>query len=116
MQWAIGMHTKAYTGYDGTAHEEKTQIFRCPFEFRQIVYYVYKQERAFRKPRWVVRKDRVASVWATNIFGVRLDTGDYIDEKMFNRLFVTKEEAIEFCLKKNQQANVKVYNEESWRL
>lgn len=116
MQWAIGMHTKAYTTHDGVAHEAKTQIFKCPFEFRQIVYYVYKQERAFRKPRWVVRKDRVGSVWATNIFGVRLDSGDCVTEEMFDRLFTNKTEAIEFCLKKNQQVNVKVYNEDSWTL
>ena len=114
MKWAIAMHTKEYTSYDGVKHEAETKLFKCPFEFRQVVYYVYKQERPFRKPRWVVRKDRISSVWATNIFGVRLEDGDCIDEKMFDRLFTDKEAAIEFCLKKNQHSKVKIYNEYSY--
>ena len=109
MQWTVTMHTKEYTDYDGFVHEAATKTFECPFEYRQEVYYVYPQERAFRKTRWVVLKTRISSVWATNIFGVRLDNGDYVDEDWFYRIFTKREEAIEFCLKKNQHLKVKIY-------
>ena len=108
MKWTVTMHTKEYTDYDGVIHEASTQTFECPFEYRQEVYYVYPEERMFRKTRWVVRKTRISSVWATNIFGVRLDCGDYIHEDWFYRLFTNKEDAIEFCLKKNQHLKVKI--------
>ena len=111
MQWEITMHKNAYTSYDGVKHEASTQVFKCPFELHQVVYYVYEQERIFRSPIWVIRKDRVSSVWATNVFGVRLLDGDYITEDSFDRLFTDKEAALEFCAKKNQHAKVKIYNQ-----
>ena len=111
MNWTITMHSKERTDYDGFVHEAKTTTFECPFEFRQTVYYAYPLERMFRKTRWVVRKTNISSVWASNIFGVRLDCGDYIHEDLFYRLFTDKESAIDFCTKKNQQLKVKIYGD-----
>lgn len=110
MNWTVTMHTKEYTDYAGVVHEAATKTFECPFEYRQEVYYAYPQYRTFRKTRWVVLKTKISSVWATNIFGVRLDSGEWVDEDWFYRIFTNKEDAIEFCLKKNNQAKVKVYD------
>ena len=109
MTWTVTMHINAYADYDGTMHAADTKTFECPFECFQDVYYAYPEERMFRKTRWVVRKSSISSVWATNMFGVCLDTHEHIPEDMFHRLFTDKEAAIEFCLKKNNQAKVKVY-------
>ena len=110
MKWTVTISAKEYTDYDGVVHDAATKTFECPFEYYQDVYYVYREKKPFRKARWVARKSRVSSIWATNIFGVRLDNGEWIDEDMFYRLFTDKEEAIEFCLKKNQHSQIKIYD------
>ena len=110
MKWTITTHIKQYTDYDGFVHEEKTKTFECPFEYHQDVYYVYPERHLFRKDKWVIRKSMITEVWATNIFGVCLDNGYHIHEDWFYMLFTNKEDAIEFCLKKNQQSKVKIYN------
>ena len=111
MKWTITTHIKQYTDYDGYVHEAKTETFECPFEYRQEVYYAYPKERLFRKTKWVILKTRISSVWATNCFGVCLEyDGNHIHEDLFYRLFTNKEDAIEFCLKKNRQSKVKIYN------
>lgn len=105
MKWII-------TTYAGVSDgEESIDTFECPFRYFQTVYYVYPQHRLFRKDRWVISRNRVTEVWATNIFGVCLDDGNHIHEGLFDRLFIDKEAAIEFCLKKNQQSKVKIYND-----
>ena len=112
MKWTVTKHTKEYTDYGGVVHEAETKIFECPFEFLQTVYYAYPKERLLRKPTWVIVKTRISSVWATNIFGVCLEyDNNHIHEDWFYRLFTDKESAIEFCLKKNQQSKVKIYND-----
>lgn len=110
MKWTVTISSSEYTDYDGFVHDAKTKTFECPFEVGQNVYYVYPEIRMFRKDRWVVRKSRVCEVWATNIFGVCLDNENHIDEGLFYRIFEDKESAIEFCLKKNNQAKVKIYD------
>lgn len=110
MNWTITMHSPEYTDYDGFVHKEDVKTFECPFEFHQTVYYVYREKKPFRKAKWVARKSIVTSVWATNIFGVCLDNNEHITQNWFNRLFDDREAAIEFCLKKNNQAKVKVYD------
>ena len=110
MKWTVTMNINGYTDYGGVVHEAATKTFECPFEYCQEVYYVYREKKPFRKERWVARKSRVSSVWATNIFGVCLDNNEHITENWFNRLFEDREAAIEFCLKKNNQAKVKVYD------
>ena len=83
--------------------------FECPFELFQLIYYVNKRERLFRKPEWVVESHRVTGVVITNTLNLYLDNKGYIDQSRFNRVFTNKEDAIEFCLKKNQQSKVKVF-------
>lgn len=111
MEWIITMHSPEYIDYDGYVQEEKTKIFKCPFEFHQDIYYAFKKHRFLRKPKWAIYKGYVLSVWATNIVGVQLDNGWHIDEYNFDRLFTDRESAIEFCLKKNQQSKIKIYND-----
>lgn len=113
MKWTVAIHTQKYTDYDEKTVQVKDDVktFECPFKFHQDVYYVYPEHRLFKKDRWVIRKSIITEVWATNIFGVALDGGHHIHEDLFYRLFINKEEAIEFCLKKNQQSKVKIYNE-----
>lgn len=113
MKWTVTMHTVEYAPDDDDNYvnkEEKTNTFECPFEYRQDVYYVFREKKPFRKERWVARRSEVVSVWATNMFGVCLDNNEHITQDMFNRLFEDREDAIEFCLKKNNQAKVKVYD------
>ena len=112
MNWTITINTKEYTDYKGVVHEAETKTFECPFEYRQDVYYVYPKERLFRKTKWVILKTKIRSVWATNCFGVSLEyDNNHIDEDLFYRLFTDKEAAIEFCLQKNRQSKVKIYND-----
>ena len=102
MKWIITM----YSG-----DKEINHVFECPFESTQTVYYAYPQKRLFRQDRWVIRKSRVVSVWATNCCGICLDNSEWISEDWFYRLFTDKESAIEFCLRKNQHEKVKIYNQ-----
>ena len=82
-----------------------------PFECRQIVYYAHKKKWWKKNSKWVVSVCVVTGMWATNTYGVVLEDGEHICECEFDRLFTTKEEAIEFCLKKNAHAKVKIYGE-----
>lgn len=111
MNYKLTLYTKERVDYDGYKYEAKEWHFDCPFESGQNVYYAYLERRLFRKNKWVVRKSRIVGIWATNIYGVTLDNNEHIHEDLFDRLFVDREEAIEFCLKKNRQAKVKIYNE-----
>jgi predicted lipase len=90
--------------------KEISHVFECPFKLGQTVYYTYPLKRLFRKDKWVVRKSKIIEVWATNCFGVCLDDCNHIPEDWFYRIFIDKESAIEFCLKKNQREKVKIYN------
>ena len=112
MKWTVISNYEERTDYDGFVYKAKTETFECPFEYMQDVYYVYKKDRLFRKPKWVVLKTRIRSVWATNCFGVSLEYDNRcITENEFDRLFTDRESAIEFCLKKNNHSKVKIYND-----
>jgi hypothetical protein len=90
-------------------NNEINKTFECPFSLGQIVYYTYPLKRLFRKDKWIVRKSRIIEFWVTNTFGVCLDDSNHIPEDWFYRLFTDKDEAVEFCLKKNQRLTVKIY-------
>lgn len=75
-----------------------------PFDFFEEVWYCYKKRK-----RYVVRKSFISGIWATNIAGVTLDNGWQISESEFDMLFKNKDDAIDWCLKKNQRATVKIY-------
>ena len=48
------------------------------------------------------------SIWASNVVGVELDNGERICDHSFDRLFVDREAAIDFCLRQNEKAKVKI--------
>ena len=110
MKWTVTIGSEEFTDYDGFKHDAWSKTFEYPFECWQDVYYAYKENRFFRKPRWVIRKSKITGIWATNCFGVCLDNNEHIVEDSFDRLFTDKEAAIDFCLKKNRQLKVKIYN------
>lgn len=114
MDWQITIHIPEYTDLNGMHYEESTETFVCPYRSGELVYYAFKEKKFLRKPKWVIRKSEVYSVWATNTFGVKLDNDWCIHKSDFNKLFTDREEAIEFCLKKNRQQKVKIYNKD-WR-
>lgn len=98
MSWTITMHE-----LDGS------KTYDIPFECRQVVYYAHKKKWWKRKSEWVVSVCVVTGMWVTGVYGVILDDNEYIPFCDFDQLFTDKEEAIEFCLKQNTYAKVKVY-------
>ena len=100
MKWKVEMHMK----------DSSVETFECPFEYGQVVWYAYPEHRLFRKDRWVVVRNRVSEVWTTNCFGIALENGTHILEEWFDRVFTDKDAAIDFCIKKNMQHKIKVYN------
>lgn len=110
MNYKLTLYTKEFIDWDGYKHEAKEWNYDCPFNSGQIVYYAYLEKHLLRKNRWVVRRSEIHGIWATNTYGVILDNNNHIDHSWFDRLFTNREEAIEFCLKKNQQSKVKIYN------
>lgn len=113
MKWTATVYEEEYVPYDekSVKLERKEHTFECPFECGQDAYYVYRERRLFSKDRWVVRKSRIIGIWATISFGVILDNDERISECLFDRLFTNKEEAVDFCIKKNQGLKIKIYNE-----
>ena len=87
-----------------TKEHTKHKEFDIPFEFHENVWYCHK-----RFGKYVVRESEIRGIWATNIVGVILDNNWHIWEDEFNRLFTNKNEAIDWCVKQNQRATVKVY-------
>lgn len=83
--------------------------FSIPFKVQQVVYYAHKDKPWKKRPKWVVSICVVTGVWATNTYGVFLDSGEQIPYGHFDVLFADKEEAIEYCIKKNAHSKVKVY-------
>jgi hypothetical protein len=104
MDWAVTIHTPKVTDYDGMVYEDTTKHYFIPYNSRQDVYYAFKKRK-----KWVLKKRYVTGMWATNTYGVTLNDGDHIPADLFYRLFIDKNEAIEFCLKKNEQSKVKIY-------
>lgn len=113
MKWTATIYEEEYIPCDETTVklERKEHIFECPFECGQDIYYAYREHYLFRKDKWVIRKSRIIGTWATINFGVILDNDERIPEFLFDRLFTNKEEAVEFCVKKNQALKIKIYNE-----
>ena len=104
MDWAVTIHTPKRNTWDGVVYEDTTEHHFIPYTCRQDVYYAFKKRK-----KWVLKKRRVTGMWATNTYGVTVDDGDHIPVDLFCRLFIDKNEAIEFCLKKNEHQKVKIY-------
>lgn len=101
-EWAIIMHDKI------TDH---TQAYIIPFHYQQMVYYVHKKEWWKQNSKWVVEKRFITGVWAGSVYGVTLDNNEQIAFCDFDQLFTDREEAIEFCVKKNKHAKIKIYGD-----
>ena len=116
MEWTIKIHYPERIEHDGNITPECTEEYTIPFKCSQIVYYAHKKKFWKKNSNWVLTKSRVVGVWATNTYGVEIIDnehifGNRIDESQFKYLFTDRDEAIEFCLKKNAQTKVKIYGE-----
>lgn len=85
--------------------------YNIPFDFHDIVYYVYCGYRIFGREKWKIRKCSIEGIWATNCVGVILDNGYHVSEHNFDRLFKHREDAIMFYLEKQKMSKVKIRNE-----
>lgn len=111
MKWIIKMITPECTAYDGVKEEHKEIDHEIPFDYFSEVYYVHRKKWWKTNSPFVITKSRVTGVWATNTFGVILSGENHVSEAEFNRIFTDREEAIEYCLKKNEHRKVKIYGE-----
>ena len=100
MSWTITTH---YLDEDVCQHIE--------FDLGQTVYYDHKKNPWKSNSKWVLEKCSITCAWATNTYGITLNSNIHICEDQFYKLFTNREEAIEFCLKKNAHAKVKIYGE-----
>ena len=75
-----------------------------PFELGQTVYYCKR-----KRNKYAVYKRVVGSMWASNIYGIQLNDGEYICAIDFDKLFKDRQDAIKFCIERNQQLKIKVY-------
>lgn len=111
MEWIIRMHWPEHEEYDGHVVPERNEEYTIPFECGQTVYYAHVKKWWKKKSPWVITKAKVIGMWARYSYGVTLDNGQDIDMYVFERLFTNRDEAIDFCLKKNERNKVKVYGE-----
>ena len=112
MEWTIKMHHPERVEYDGYVTPEINEEYTIPFTCGQSVYYAHKKKLWKKKSPWVVTACRVVGMWATYVaYGVTLDTNEQLCITDFKYLFKDREEAIDFCLKKNERNKVKVYGE-----
>lgn len=111
LQWTVKLVIPEHTAYDGILVERQEAEYTIPFELQEDVWYVHRKRWWKRNSPFVITKSCITGMWATNIVGVSLSNGDHIVEDSFDRLFTDREEAIEYCLKKNEHRKVKIYGE-----
>lgn len=89
----------------GEVIEPKETTFELPYDYNQEVWFVYRYGKKYK-----VIHDRIASCWCTNgTFGYKLKYSEFcVDNYRFDRLFDSKNDAVDFCLKANERAKVKV--------
>ena len=111
MKWIIKRIVPEHTTWDGVHMEHQESEIEIPFDSGSVVYYVYRKKWWKKNPPYVLKKCCITGVWATNMVGVILDGNNYVGDDEFDRLFTAREEAIEYCLKKNEHRKVKIYGE-----
>ena len=111
MEWTIKMHWHERKTFDGVVSTERDEEYTIPFDSLETIYYAHKKKFWKKRSPWVITKTEVVRVWASNTYGVMLKSGDCIDCVNFKYLFTNRDEAIEFCLKKNQHNKIKIYGE-----
>ena len=112
MKWIIKRVMPEHTTWDGVYYEYQEIETEIPFECCETVYYAHRKKWWKKNSPWVITKSEVIGVWATNTVGVTLKDNTHLCEDEFDRLFTNKEEAIEFCLKKDEHRKVKIYGEQ----
>lgn len=85
-----------------------TKEYEIPFTPMQTVYYVHKKKWC---KKWVITKTSITGIWIQHECGVILRNDVYLLESGFQYLFTDREEAIDFCIKKNAHSKVKIYGE-----
>jgi hypothetical protein len=100
MDWTLIMH-HFYT-------DEKCNI---PFSYGQVVYYAHPKKWWKENSKWILTRTNIIGLWATNTYGVTLGNNEQIHYSNFDKLFTNREAAIEYCIKKNTHAKVKIYGE-----
>ena len=79
-----------------------------PFELGQTVYYCKR-----KRNKYAVYKRVVESMFAANSYGIRLSNEafkhEYVLAYDFDKIFDNKQDAIRFCIERNQQLKIKVY-------
>jgi hypothetical protein len=111
MKWIIKRVIPEHRAYDGFLVEHQEAESEIPFDMGADVYYVHRKNWTRRNSPYVITKSTVTGAWVTNTVGVILNGDNHVAEEEFDRLFVDREEAIEYCLKKNEHRKVKIYGE-----
>ena len=111
MNWTIKIVCPKHRTWDGVLIEHEEKEVEIPFQCYETIYYVHRKNWCKKNSPWVITKSEVRGIWATNIVGVTLRDNTHLSEDEFDLLFKDKEEAIEFCLKKNEYRKVKIYGE-----
>jgi hypothetical protein len=111
MNWTVKLIWPEHTTYDGLPVERREENYEIPFKFHSDIYYVHRKNTLRKRSPYVITKGLITGMWATNTVGVIFNNSNHISEHEFDRLFINKDEAIEFCLKKNEHRKVKIYGE-----
>lgn len=111
MEWTIKTYYPERKFSDGSTRPEFTKEYTIPFKSGDAVYYVHEEARFAQKHEWVISVCVVTGAWATDLCGVILDCDTYVSEYEFDQLFTDRDAALDFCVKKNAHAKVKIYGE-----
>ena len=111
MNWTIKIVCPEHSTWDGARIPREEKEITIPFSCCETVYYVHRKKWRKKTSPWVITKSEVRGIWATNTVGVTLRDDTHLSEEEFSLLFKDKEEAIEFCIKKNEHRKVKIYGE-----
>lgn len=111
MNWTIKLIQHEHRTWDGVLIEHREEEHHIPFACGEEVYYVHRKKWWKRNSPFVITKCSVTGAWATNTVGVILSGDTHIARDEFDRIFIDKEKAIEFCIKKNKYRKVKIYGE-----
>ena len=112
MEWTIKRHWHEKTEWDGHISPARDEEYTLPFLCGQDVYYVHRKKLQKKRSPWVITKSPIVGVWADVVnYGIILNTDECLSESQFKYLFKERDEAIDFCLKKNAGNKVKIYGE-----
>ena len=105
MDWTITLHQDEFVGMSGIHYPEKTATCKIPFKQKECVYL-----SILKRSKWMLVRTSVVSMWADDTYGITVAFKNMRSPWCeFNTVFKDKNEAIEFCLKKNEQAKVKIH-------